>query len=101
MTRQIPAYECDGVPDTTKPGIHWDESMNTFYVVSPSGAYTSWVDMTFGDLFNSIRSDDVIPYEEPVLGFTEIRGLGAHDLKEMLAMAHESAAVELVKRFRP
>ncbi len=94
------------IPDDAKPGIYWNAANLQLYIITPDGEgaldlVTQWgmprefedvlhSDTTFGDPTAHLVADGHI---QP-----EIRGLFADDLKELIAVGHEAAAVALIKR---
>lgn len=93
------------VPPSPPEGLNWDESMLTLYIVDADNVWLSWVMPEQFRVFlaQSIDYGEVEPFESESMSDSEapeIRGLNADDLKEMLAMKHCEAAVELVKQGR-
>jgi hypothetical protein len=96
-------------PPEADPGLYFDHGANMLYIVTPmqpSNLQTSWSmpaefgqllidDSTFPDTPGPLEQIELARIDKP-----EIRGLNADDLKEILAMKHGEAAIELVKQGR-
>lgn len=97
---------CEGIPNLAITGLHYDRDGNQLYIVDPDGSYFMWgMEINFQQHWDAqsinlanAREAGPGPVEHIDQPREEIRGLCADDIKELIAMSHEAAAVELVKK---